>query len=99
MIKSREGEKELKYFKCVRIELLNSFAQSAPFFLHLIKSIENIRDSQFISPVSLFRSEKETFYFLKQKITYDAVEDIDLHANSPKFIFVTCNFVQHSSVH
>ena len=91
-----EGEKELNYFKCVRIELLNSFAQSAPFFLHLIKSIENIRDSQFISPVSLFRSEKETFYFLKQKITYDAVEDIDLHANSPKLIFVTCNFVQHS---
>ena len=91
-----EGEKDLNYFKCVQTELLNSFTQSAPFFLHLVISIEKIKDSQFISPVSLFRSEQENFYFLKQKKKYHAIEDIDLHANSPKLIFVTCNFVQHS---
>ena len=91
-----EGEKELNYFKCVQIELLNSFAQSAPFILHLTTSIEKIKDSQFTSPVSLFRSEQEKFYFLKQRVKYHAIEAIDMHANSPKLIFVTCNFVQHS---
>ena len=92
-----KGEQELNYFKCVQIELLNSFTRNAPFFLHLMISTKKINgDSQIISPINLFRSEQENFYFFKKRIKYCAIEDIDLHVNSPKLIFVTCNFVQHS---
>ena len=92
-----KGEQELNYFKCVQIELLNSFTRNAPFFLHLMILTKKINgDSQIISPINLFRSEQENFYFFKKRIKYCAIEDIDLHVNSPKLIFVTCNFVQHS---
>ena len=72
-----EGEKELNYFKCVQIELLNSFTQNAPFFLNLIISMKKINDSQFKSPKYFFSSEQENFYFFKKRVKYCAIEDID----------------------
>ena len=81
------------YFKTVRRELDRSFTQN-PHSLSIMTIYDKIGKSEQLKPG--FCTEKDNFYFIKAKQSYESDEDIDLNYNDPKLIFVVGNFVQHS---
>ena len=81
------------YFKCVRRELEKSLTHN-PHSLSLMTIYDKIGNYDGLKPI--FCNEKENFYFLKAKHSYESEENINLDYNDPKLIFIVANFVQHS---
>ena len=84
---------DCNYFRCARRELEKSFDHK-PYSLAPATQGDKMENSNMIE--SVFRTERETFHFLKAGQSYGGDEDINLACNDPKLIFVVGNFLQHS---
>ena len=92
-----ELNSDMNYFRCLQLDLANSYDTDIPFLLELMKT-QPLRVTKMHEPSLAIRTETENLFRLDKGKKYHASGSINYLVNQPKLIFVTCNFAEHSLV-
>jgi hypothetical protein len=105
-----KAQNNMEYFKTARFSIAKNYefeqktpanlsGNKIPYFLHIpiLRDVINQQSENQAIPVIGFRTENENVMFLKGNQIYTGDSPVNINANHPKLIYVTCNFIQHSS--
>ena len=100
-------ENMMAYFKAARFAIAETYGfkqmtdlsgNSIPYFLHIpiLRDVVSLQGEDQDQPIMAFKTNNENVMYLKGGHTYVGDSPININANHPKLIYVTCNFIQHS---
>ena len=98
---------EMTYFRAARFAMAETYGfkqmgdlsgNNIPYFFHIpiLRDVVSLqREDQYL-PIMTFKTDNENVMYLRGGHTYVSDSPININANHPKLIYVTCNFIQHS---